>query len=297
MSRMKDSKGDRAFVIINIFLVTLLMLIVLYPLIYILSCSISDPNLVGSGKVWLFPEGLTLEGYKRVFQDENIFTGYCNTIFYTFFGTLLNLVLTLMAGYALSKGTLPGKRLIMGYLLITMYFSGGMIPTYLLVRNLGLYNTRLILIITGAVSVYNIIIARTFFQGIPKDLEEAAVIDGCSTFRTFVNIVIPLSKALIGVMTLYYGVSHWNSFFDALIYISDNYKKPLQLFLRQILVTEQMSEAMAGTMEGDRLYEMEKLKHLLKYSVIIVSSLPVLVIYPFLQKYFDKGVLLGSLKG
>lgn len=297
MGRIKESKGDKAFALINLFFITLLMLIVLYPLIYILSCSISDPNLVGAGKVWLLPKGLTLEGYKRVFRDENIMIGYGNTIFYTVFGTLINLCMTLTAGYALSKNTLPGRGLIMGYLLFTMYFSGGMIPSYLIVKKLGLLNTRTVLLVIGAVSVYNLIITRTFFQGIPKDLEEAAFIDGCSTSRTFVQIVIPLSKALIGVMTLYYGVGHWNSYFSALIYISDISKKPLQIFLREILITEQMSLAMAGTVSEEKLYEMEQLKHLLKYAVIIVSSLPVLILYPFLQKYFDKGVLLGSLKG
>ncbi|HOJ10406.1 MAG TPA: carbohydrate ABC transporter permease [Clostridiales bacterium] len=178
-----------------------------------------------------------------------------------------------------------------------MYFSGGLIPSYLLIKKLGLLDTRLILIITGAISVYNMIICCTFFQNIPRDLEEAAYIDGCSTARTFVQIIIPLSKALIGVMTLYYAVGHWNSYFTALIYISDKAKKPLQLFLREILITEQMSAAMAEKIGGERLYLMEQLKHLLKYSVIIVSSLPVLILYPFLQKYFDKGVMLGSLKG
>ena len=297
MAGLKESKGDKLFVSINMIIVTLLTLVVLYPLIYILSCSISDPNLVGSGKVWLLPKDITLEGYKRVFQDENIMIGYGNTIFYTVFGTLLNLCMTLTAGYALSKKTLPGRGFIMGYLLVTMYFSGGMIPSYLLVKKLGLLDTRLVLIIIGAVSVYNLIISRTFFQGIPKELEEAALIDGCSTARTFVQIVIPLSKALIGVMTLYYGVGHWNSYFNALIYIADKAKKPLQIFLREILITEQMSAAMAQSVRDEQLFEMEKLKHLLKYSVNIVSSLPVLIIYPFLQKYFDKGILLGSIKG
>lgn len=297
MTALNQQNGDKIFVILNTFFVTLLMLIVLYPLIYIFSCSISDPSLVGSGKVWLLPKGLTLEGYKRVFLDKNIMIGYSNTIFYTVFGTFLNLCMTLTAGYALSKKTLPGRSLIMGYLLATMYFSGGMIPSYLLVKNLGLLNTRLIILIVAAVSVYNLIISRTFFQGIPKELEEAALIDGCSIARTFMQIVIPLSKALIGVMVLYYGVGQWNSYFSALIYISDNAKKPLQIFLREILITQQMSAAMAQSMGDEKRLELDKLKNLLKYAVIIVSSLPLLVTYPFLQKYFDKGIMLGSLKG
>jgi len=178
-----------------------------------------------------------------------------------------------------------------------MYFSGGLIPSYLLVKNLGLIDSRLVLIISGSLSVYNMIVASTFFQNVPKGLEEAALIDGCTVAQTFIKIILPLSKALIGVMVLYYGVGHWNSYFDALIYISDTSKKPLQIFLRQILVTDQMSMAMSGRVSDEKLAEMEQLKHLLKYAVIIVSSLPVLIMYPFLQKYFDKGVMLGSLKG
>lgn len=297
MRKLYTGKGDYIFEVINNILVTLLMLIVLYPLIYIVSCSISDPNMVGRGEVWLFPKGITFEGYKRVFRDENIMIGYRNSLFYTVFGTLLNLIVTLCAGYSVSKKTLPGRGFIMGFFIFTMYFSGGMIPSYLLVRSLKLLDTRTILIISGAISVYNMIICSTFFQSIPAELEEAAHIDGSSVARTFIQIVIPLSKALIGVMTLYYAVGHWNSYFTALIYISDVAKKPLQLFLRQILITEQMSAAMAESIGDERKYYMEQLKHLLKYSVIIVSSLPVLILYPFLQKYFDKGVMLGSLKG
>lgn len=294
---IKESKGDRIFGGINFLLVTIFMLIVLYPLIYILSCSFSDPHLVASGQVWLYPKGFNLEGYARVFKDENIMIGYANTIFYTVVGTLINLTLTLPAGYALSK-KFPGRNFIMAIFFITMYFGGGMIPTYLLIRDLNLFNTRLVLLIMGAISVYNVIIARTFFAGTPKELEEAAIIDGASTFRTFIQIVLPISKALIGVLTLYYAVAHWNSYFNAMIYIRDDIKKPLQLFLRNILINEQMSSAMADTAsDPEAMAEAERLKQLLKYSVIIVSSLPLLIVYPFLQKYFDKGVLIGSIKG
>lgn len=297
MYHIKETGSDRVFYILNIILVTLLMLIVMYPLIYIVSCSISSPELVSEGKIILLPKGITLAGYKRVFRDENIMIGYRNTIMYTILGTLLNLFLTLPTGYALSKKEMPGRNFLMVYFLITMYFSGGMIPSFLLVRSLGLYNTRTILIISGAVSVYNIIICRTFFAGIPKELEEASIIDGCSFFRTFLLIILPISKALLGVMVLYYGVGHWNSYFSALIYVNDDRKKPLQLFLRKILITEQLSAAMAENTDADLLTESLRLKELLKYSVIIVASLPVLIIYPFLQKYFDKGVLIGSIKG
>lgn len=297
MAAIKERKGDKVFNAFCLITSTFMMLLVLYPLIYVVSCSISDARYVAAGDVWLLPKGINFRGYKRVFQDPNIMTGYANTIFYTFFGTLLNLTLTLTAGYALSKKTLPGKGVIMIYILITMYFSGGIIPTYLLVKGLKLLDTRLVLIIIGAVSVYNLIIARTFFQSIPAELEEAAIIDGCSTYRLFWNIVIPLSRALISVMVLYYGVGHWNSYFSALIYISSDSKKPLQIFLRKILILEQLSTNMVDSQSAELMYEAEQLKLLLKYSVIIVSSLPVLIIYPFLQKYFEKGVLLGSLKG
>ena len=297
MANLLEKKGDKIFDIVCISLATLLMILVLYPLIYIVSCSISDAYYIGRGDIWLLPKGINFRGYVRVFQDPNIMTGYGNTIFYTFFGTLLNISLTLTAGYALSKKSLPGRGLILIYILITMYFSGGLVPTYILVRGLNLLDSRLILIIIGAISVFNLIVARTFFQSMPVELEEAATIDGCSTFRLFIRIILPLSKAIIGVMVLYYGVAHWNSYFSALIYISSDSKKPLQLFLRQILILEEMSSQMADSQSAEVMYEAEQLKLLLKYSVIIVSSAPVLIIYPFLQKYFDKGVLVGSIKG
>ena len=291
---IRESRMDRVFSRFNFVFSFLFLIIVLYPLIYIVSCSFSDPTLVGNGEVWLWPKGFNVEGYRRVFQDKNIMTGYANTIFYTIVGTALNLAVTLPCGYALSKPALPGYKLIMLYMMIPMYFGGGLVPTYLLVKDLHLLDTRLILVILGVMSVYNMIICRTFFKGIPGELEEAAVIDGCSQGRVFLQIVLPLSQALIGVMVLYYAIGHWNSYFDAMIYVRDNAKKPLQLFLRQLLIVESASQDM---MEGDSLYEAEKLKHLLKYSVIIVSSLPMMILYPFLQKYFNKGVLLGSIKG
>ncbi|MDY3286414.1 MAG: carbohydrate ABC transporter permease [Eubacteriales bacterium] len=298
MSINRETTSDRVFGICCYVFATILMLIVLYPLWYIVICSVSDPYAVGAGKVWLWPVGFNVDGYARVFRDKNIMTGYGNTIFYTVTGTLLNLTLTLTAAYALSKKTLPGRGIIMAFVMFTMYFSGGLIPMYLQIKNMHLLNTRIVMIILGAVSVYNLIISRTFFLGLPKELEEAAMIDGAGVTRTFIQIVLPLSKALIGVMVLYYGIGHWNSYFNAMIYISDESKMPLQLFLRRILILENMSEDMSGGIGDDETkFEAEKLKMLLKYAVIIVSSAPVLIIYPFLQKYFDKGVLLGSVKG
>ena len=301
MKKIRESLGDRVFNTVNLTLITLMMLIVLYPLIYIVSASISDPDLVNTGKVWLWPRGITFEGYYRVFQDSSIMVGYRNTIFYTVAGTLINLFFTLTAAYSLSKSDLPGRRFLMLFCTFTMYFGGGMIPSYLLMKNLHLLNTYWILLIGGAVSTTNLIISRTFFQnGVPKEIEEAAFIDGCSPIRAFATIVIPLSKALIGVMALYYGVGHWNSYFSAMIYITDRSKYPLQLILREILIENQMKADMmaAGAYVDELLLDAQvKAASLIRYAVIIVSSLPVLIIYPFLQKYFDKGVMIGSIKG
>ena len=266
-----------------------------YPLILVLSSSISDPQLVATGKVVLFPKGITLDGYAQIFQNQDILIGYANTVFYTVIGTMLNLLVTVSAGYVLSKKQVPGNRFFMTLFMITMYFSGGMIPTFLWVNSLGLYNNRLVLILLGAFNTYNCIICRSFFSSMPVEMEEAAAIDGCSVIGTFVKIVLPLSKALLGVMVLYFAVVHWNSYFDAMIYIRDDSKQPLQVFLRRILILAQtqadMEEA-AGY--GQTLADLEAQ---MRYAVIVVSSLPLLIVYPFLQKYFDKGVMIGSVKG
>lgn len=301
MPAIKQSRADRVFDIINLVIMTLLMLVVLYPLVYIVSCSISNPDMVNRGEVWLLPKGVTFEGYLRVFQDEEILIGYRNTIFYTVGGTIVNLFFTMTAAFSLSKKELGGRRFFMFFITFTMYFSGGMIPTYMLMKGLHLLNTPFILMINAAVSTTNLIIARTFFMtGVPQELEEAAFIDGCSPIRAFVTIVLPLSKALMGVMTLYYGVAHWNGWFSAMIYLTDRNLIPLQLVLREILVEQQMKASMmeSGEYVDELLLDAQvRLASLVRYSVIIVSSAPVLIIYPFLQKYFDKGVMLGSVKG
>lgn len=301
MAVIKETRGDRIFNAVNLALMTLLVLVIMYPLIYILSASISNPDFVNRGEIVLLPKGVTFEGYLRVFQEKEIMVGYKNTIIYTVGGTLVNLFFTLTAAYALSRKQLAGRNFFMFFMTFTMYFSGGMIPSFLLMRSLKLINTYFVLMICGAVSTYNLIISRTFFtNGVPLEIEEAAFIDGCSPIRTFATIVLPLSKALIGVMTLYYGVAHWNAYFTALIYITDRAKIPLQLVLREILVEQQIKASMmaAGGMVDELLLDAQvRLASLVKYSVIIVSSLPVLIIYPFLQKYFDKGVMIGSIKG
>lgn len=295
MAVIKETPGDRIFRALCYFIMTLLLLLVLCPLIFVCSASVSDPSMVASGKVLLLPKGFTLDGYRRVFQDKSILTGYANTIFYTTVGTLINLAVTVPAGYALARSTLPGKKFFMTYFMIPMYFGGGLIPTFLVVNALHLYNTRAVMVLLYAFSMYNCIICRTFFGGLPKEVEEAAIIDGCTSFQVFWQIVLPLSKALMGVMVLYFAVAHWNTYFAALIYLRDTDKHPLQLVLRKILVLETASDDMIG-MEEAALAKLQ-LKELVKYAVIIVSSLPVLILYPFLQKYFDQGVMIGSVKG
>lgn len=295
MAVIKETPGDRIFRALCYFIMTLLLLLVLCPLIFVCSASVSDPSMVASGKVLLLPKGFTLDGYRRVFQDKSILTGYANTIFYTTVGTLINLAVTVPAGYALARSTLPGKKFFMTYFMIPMYFGGGLIPTFLVVNALHLYNTRAVMVLLYAFSMYNCIICRTFFGGLPKEVEEAAIIDGCTSFQVFWQIVLPLSKALMGVMVLYFAVAHWNTYFSALIYLRDTDKHPLQLVLRKILVLESASDDMIG-MEEAALAKLQ-LKELVKYAVIVVSSLPVLILYPFLQKYFDQGVMIGSVKG
>lgn len=273
----------------------ILLVVIMYPLILVLSSSISDPQLVSTGKVLLLPKGITFDGYAQIFKNKDILTGYGNTIFYTIIGTIVNLLVTVPAGYVLTKKTVPGNKFFMMLFMVTMYFSGGMIPSFLLVNGLGLYNTRLVLVILGAFNTYNCIICRSFFQAMPRELEESAAIDGCSVIGTFVKIILPLSKALIGVMVLYFAVVHWNSYFNAMIYIRDDAKQPLQVFLRRILILAQTQADMEEAAEYAQ--SLSNLEALMRYAVIVVSSLPLLIVYPFLQKYFDKGVMIGSVKG
>lgn len=290
----RKKKTELFDVVIHIIAIALLV-IVLYPLILVVSSSISNPQLVATGKITLLPKGITFAGYKHVFQNKDLMIGFANSVLYTVFGTLLDLLVTVSAGYVLSKRDLPGRKLITMFFLITMYFSGGIIPSFLLVSNLGLYNSRLVLIILGAFSMYNCIICRSFFSSIPGELEEAAAIDGCSQIGTFTRIILPLSKALLGVMVLYFAVYHWNNYFGSMIYIKDDAKQTLQVFLRRILVLAQQqaqNEEAAGYAATMSQYEA-----LLRYAVIVVSSLPLLIAYPFVQKYFEKGVMLGSVKG
>lgn len=270
--------------------------IVLYALYFVVIASVSNPEAVASGDVILLPEGLNIRGYWYILRDNRILTGYGNTIFYTVFGTLLSLFITIPAGYALSRQDFVGRNVLMRFMLFTMYFSGGLIPTYMVVSGLGLTDTRAVLVILGSFSVFNLILCRTFFQStIPMELQEAAEIDGCTITRFFFSVVLPLSKAIIAIMALYYAVARWNSFFDALIYINSADKYPLQLILRDILISGQNLQA--DVTDPEAFQEMQRIARTIRYGVIIVSSLPVLAMYPFVQKHFVKGVMIGSVKG
>lgn len=299
---VKETRGDKIFLACNYIYLIIALIIVLYPILYIVSASISDPKLVNSGEMWLFPKGFTLEGYIRVFENPKIWSGYGNTILYTTVGTIVNLLVTLPAAYALSRSDFVGRKFFMGMFLVTMFFSGGLIPSYLLVKNLGLIDSMWALILPGAASVWNIIVARTFFQStMPRELQEAAYIDGCTNMRLFIKIVLPLSAPIIAVMALFYGVGHWNSYFSALIYLNDEAKYPLQMILRQILVLQEMSAETTGAAVSSSvaaaMNNKAEIASLIKYSVIIVSTLPIVAVYPFLQRYFVQGVMIGSVKG
>lgn len=297
-NHIKKGKKNRTYDIVNYLILGLVGLIVIYPLYFVLIASISEPDAVNRGLVIWRPIGFSLDGYKKIFEDARIWVGYRNTLFYTVCGTALNVVLTLITAYPLSRIDLAGRKGLIGYFLFTMFFSGGLIPTYLLVSGLGLYNTPFVLIILGGINIFNLIIAKSFFENsIPADLREAAEIDGCGTFRFFIEIVLPLSKALLGVLVVYYGIGHWNQYFDALIYLSKDSLYPLQMVLREILIQNSNVQSFTDESMLAEMLLQERYAGLIKYGVIIVASVPMLIIYPFVQKYFAKGVMLGSVKG
>ncbi|MGG1517970.1 carbohydrate ABC transporter permease [Paenibacillus oryzisoli] len=291
---LKQSFGDRMVGISFAVMLTLITLTVLYPLIFVLSASVSNPEHVVTGRMWLYPIEFTWDGYNKIFHNRDILAGYGNTIIYTLVGTSINLVMTVLAAYPLSRKDFAGRGIITTFIVFTMFFSGGLIPTYLLIKKLHMINTMWALVIPGAVSVWNIIIMRTFFQSsIPIEVQESAAIDGCSNRQLLVRIVIPLSMPILAVMVLFYSVGHWNSYFNALIYLSDRHKFPLQLFLREILVQEDMSEMQQSSFTVKNILQ----KETIKYAAIIVANLPIFMLYPFLQKYFVKGMLVGAIKG
>jgi putative aldouronate transport system permease protein len=292
---MARSKSDVLFDSLNSAFFVCVLLIVLYPLYFIIIASFSDPVGITNGKVWFWPKGFNVDGYKAIFTHQEIWRGYRNSLFYTGLGTVINVVLTITAGYGMSRRDMIGRNSMMFVIIFTMFFSGGLIPSYLLVRDLGMINTVWALVIPGAVSAYNLIIVRTFFQNsLPHELLEAAQMDGCSDFKFFMKVAIPLSLPIIAVMTLFYAVGHWNSYFGAMLYLNDETKYPLQLVLRKILILSDTGDMMSDN--ATMMEQMEKTQ-LIKFGVIIVACLPVLILYPLLQRYFIKGVLIGSLKG
>lgn len=292
----RQSRGDIAFQWIINGVSILIGLITLYPLIYTLSASLSQPLHIMAGDVVLFPVGFTLDSYKRVFESANILNGYKNTILYAFSGTFINVMLTIMAAYPLSLPDLKGKSFVTFLITFTMFFSGGMIPSFINIRNLGLMNTVWAVLLPGAINATNMLIMRNYFiQSIPGELREAASIDGCSPFKTMTSIILPLSKSILVVITLYYFVGHWNSYFDAMMYLRDTNKYPLQVLLRQILLLSQMGD-MAEQMGVNDL-NTTLIYASLKYAIIVVSAVPLLVIYPMIQRFFEKGIMMGSIKG
>lgn len=287
--------GDRVFYTLNNLAVILLTLLILLPLINIVASSFSAPAAVAGGKVFLWPVSPSVEGYIKVFQYPGIWRSYGNTFFYTVAGTAINLAMTLAAAYPLARRGLPFKGLIMFLFTFTMMFSGGLIPNYMLLKGLGMTNTVWAMLLPGAISVYNMIVARTFIMGIPVDLWEAANIDGCSDAQYFLHCVLPLSGTLISVLTLFYAVGHWNAYFNAFIYLIDRDLYPLQILLREILIANSINADVL--VDPETMAAMVGMADLLKFALIIVASVPILVLYPFLRKYFVKGVMIGSLKG
>lgn len=298
--KVKRARGDVIYDTVIFIILTFLFLLVAYPLYFVIISSISDPIEVSAGKVTLAPVGFTLDGYKEVFKTRTVMRGFLNSLIITIMGTSINLLVTIPTSYALSRPDFTLKRPITLFYILTMFVSGGMMPTYIIVRSTGILNTWWSLILPGCLGVYNMIVGRTFFKtNIPMELMEAAKLDGCGNTKFFIYVVLPLSGAITAILCLYYGVGHWNSYFSALIYIQKRELWPLQLELRNILVMN-TSVATKQVMTEAELLEkkrLDALKEMMKYSLIIISSIPVLIIYPFVQKHFVKGVMIGSVKG
>lgn len=290
--RVKESAGDRTFLTILYILCALILVIELYPLLYVISASFSSSDAISLGRVYLFPVEPNLKGFQMVIQDKDIVIGFRNSVCYLLLGTSINMVLTILLAYPLSRKEMPGRNFFTLLVVVTMYISGGLVPTYLLISDFGMVDTAWGLILPGAISTTNMIIMRTYFQSsIPDDLREAAFLDGCTHKRYLVSIALPLSKPILAVICLYYGVGHWNNYFNALIYLRSSAKQTLQLVLRAILLANQVNS-------GDGSYsESSKLSVSIKFAVIVVSCIPMMIAYPFVQKFFVKGVMIGALKG
>ena len=293
---VRASKGERTFQLFNNALMLVVSVLTLYPVLYVALASVSDPSrLIREGGLLLWPKGFELGAYKIVFNNPNIGSGYLNTILYTLVGTLIGLFVNISAAYALSRRDLVGRRLITFFFIFTMFFNGGLIPTYFTIRDFHLYDTFWVMVLPFSVAVYNMIVARTFFDSsLPKELLDAAQIDGCGNLRFFFSIALPLSKAVIAVIALYIAVAQWNSYFNALVYIRSENLKPLQLVVRNILITNQ---SLVGAGDGLAAQEAMRLSNLMKYAVIIITTVPIMCVYPFVQKYFSQGVMIGAIKG
>ena len=295
VGRIRKSRVDRVFDVANYGFLTLALLAVAYPLVYILSASFSAADATAGGQVWLLPVEPTLRAYEAIFQYRKVWIGYGNSLFYATFGTTLNVVLTILAAYPLSRTDFKARHIYMGLFVFTMLFNAGIIPNYLLIRDLGMLNTRWAMLLPTGLAVWNVIITRTYYQStIPAELNDAARIDGCNDFRFIRQIVLPLSGAITAVNALFYAVFHWNAFFDAFIYLSKEELYPLQIFLRAILIINTVDAQLLDPREMEAMLGM---RDLLQFGLIVVASLPVLMIYPFVQKYFVRGVMIGSLKG
>ncbi|MBQ3705736.1 MAG: carbohydrate ABC transporter permease [Clostridia bacterium] len=299
MAKNKVSHGlsDKTSDIILVIITAVVLFLVAYPLYYVLIASFSNPYDVYAGKTFLLPSQPTLDGYKAVFADSNIFTGYMNSIKYTVIGTIFSVTLLYITAYPLAQKDLPGRKLFSMFFIITMYFGGGLVPTYLIVKQTGLINNMWALFLPGGVGVGNMIIVRNYFQNsIPHELIEASEIDGCSKLRTFLRIVIPLSMPIMAVMVVFSMVAYWNDWFTALIYLTGAEKAPLPLVLRNVLIRSSVSAAQASTISGGYA-ELNKVTEMIKFSSIIVAAAPMLIVYPFVQKYFEKGFMAGAVKG
>lgn len=295
-SNIEESTGDKIFIFFNTIFLLIILAIVLYPLIYVLSASFSEPTAVTAGRVKLLPVDFTVSGYEKVFEHPRIMTGFANSFFYTVVGSIVNVFMTMIAAYPLSRNDLPGRKILIAFFFFPMIFQGGLIPFFLVVRDLGLLNTRWALIIPVAISVWNLMIAISFLRSsIPEALLEAAQMDGCSDFRYFISIVLPLSKPIIAVLFLFYAVWHWNQYFLALIFLNSEDLLPVQLVMRDILVNNELDLSMLTDIQSQAAQMM--MKEQLKFTVIVVASLPVMIIYPLVQRYFVTGITLGAVKG
>ncbi len=290
---MKKTIIEKIFDILIKLVMIFVVIITLYPFIYVLSMSLSEPINVVRRSVWLFPKGLSFEAYITILENQRIWLSYYNTIWYTVVGTIINIIMTIIAAYPLSKKKFCLQKIVMIMITFTMFFGGGLIPLFILINRLGLYDTRWVMVLPNAVGVWYIIIARTFFLSIPDSLEESAKLDGANDITVLLRIVLPLSKAMISVLTLFYAVGHWNSFFSAMLFLPTADLQPLQIFLRNLLVVLSPEMAQFANEGIDRAFIIEPLK----YSTIIVAIIPIICVYPFLQKHFVKGVMIGSLKG